>query len=216
MAAADPAGGPLGADSSGVETTRYETAARPDRKKGDFVETRQKAYLKYHVTAVLGLQVILEAVITPGNANDGKVLRVMLDGMRRHGPEPAPSLFNADRGYDSDENFRMLFGMSMIPNIKQRRHPAHGGRSNRGKPSRSRAAGIFNSDEYGQRGMIEGIFGGEESKRHQLHCRLIREDNRLRFGKIRAIAWNIKVLNRFRCARRLRIHIPAYGVAACA
>ena len=36
--------------------------------------------------------------------------------------------------------------------------------------------------------MVEGIFGGEESKRHQLHCRFIREDNHRRFGKIRAIA----------------------------
>ena len=45
--------------------------------------------------------------------------------------------------------------------------------------------------------MIEGVFGAEEAKRHQLHCRFIREDNRLRFAKIRAIAWNIKVINRF-------------------
>ena len=51
--------------------------------------------------------------------------------------------------------------------------------------------------------MIEGIFGGEESKRHQLHCRFIRWDNCCRFGKIRAIAWNLKVLNRLRYARML-------------
>ena len=60
-------------------------------------------------------------------------------------------------------------------------------------------------------GLIEGIFGAEETKRHQLHCRFIREDNRLRFAKIRAIAWNIKVLNRFECASNLRIPIPSYG-----
>ena len=92
----------------------------------------------------------------------------------------------------------------------------HHGRSNRGKPSRVRAAKIFNGDEYRQRGMIEGIFGGEGSKRHQLHCRFIRENNRRRFGKIRAIAWNIKVLNCFRCARRLQIAIPTYGSGAFA
>ena len=67
-----------------------------------------------------------------------------------------------------------------------------------------------------QRGIIEGVFGGEESKRHQLHCRFILPDNRRRFGKIRAIAWNIKVLNRFRCARIRGIEIPTYGTAPCA
>ena len=45
--------------------------------------------------------------------------------------------------------------------------------------------------------MIEGIFGAEEAKRHQLHCRFLKEDNRIRFGKIRSITWNLKVLNRF-------------------
>ena len=32
-----------------------------------------------------------------------------------------------------------------------------------------------------------------------------------RFAKGRAIAWNIRVLNRFECANRLRIPIPSYG-----
>ena len=68
--------------------------------------------------------------------------------------------------------------------------------------------------------MMEGIFGGEESKRRQLHCQFIRPDNRPdnrhRFGKIRTIAWNIKVLNRFRCARMRGIEIPSYGTASCA
>ena len=63
--------------------------------------------------------------------------------------------------------------------------------------------------------MIEGVFGGEESKRHQLHCRFILPDNRCRFGKIRAIAWNVKVLNRLRCARIRGIEIPSYGTASC-
>ena len=68
----------------------------------------------------------------------------------------------------------------------------------------------------GQRDMIEGIFGGEESKRHQLHCRFINWDSHRRFGKIRAIAWNLKALNRLRCARMLGIEIPSYGGVVCA
>ena len=36
--AAGRATGPLGADSSGVETTRYEAVTRPNKKERDFVE----------------------------------------------------------------------------------------------------------------------------------------------------------------------------------
>ena len=46
---------PLGADSSGVETTRYEAVTRPNKKERDFVETLQKQYLKYHIVAILDL-----------------------------------------------------------------------------------------------------------------------------------------------------------------
>ena len=54
-------------------------------------------------------------------------------------------------------------------------------------------------------------FGAEETRGHQLHCRFVREDNRLRFAKGRAMAWNIRVLNRFQCANRLNIPMPSYG-----
>ena len=211
MAEADGATGPLGADSSGVETTRYETVVRPHKKDKDFVEIAQKEYLKYHIVAILGLQIILESDITPSNINDVTMLPPMLYEMKRQGLLPDTSIFHADRGYDSNYNCQILFEMGMTPNIKQRSISV-----NRGKPYRRRAAKIFNEEEYRQRGIIEGIFGGEESKRHQLHCRFIRPDNRRRFGKIRAIIWNIKVLNRFRCARIRGIEIPSYGMVSCA
>ena len=212
--AAGRATGPLGADSSGVETTRYEAVTRPNKKERDFVETLQKQYLKYHIVAILGLQIILTAFTTASNVNDTTMLPVMLDMMRRQGLDLSGRFFDGDKGYDSDENCEMLFEMGFIPNIRQRRDAV-----NRGKPSRSKAARLFDQDEYKKRGMIEGVFGAEEAKRHQLHCRFIREDNRLRFAKIRAIAWNIKILNRFECASKLRIPIPTYGGlarAACA
>ena len=212
--AAGRATGPLGADSSGVETTRYEAVTRPNKKEMDFVETLQKQYLKYHITAILGLQIILTAFTTASNVNDTTMLPVMLDMMRRQELDLSGHFFDGDKGYDSDENCEMLFEMGFIPNIKQRKDAV-----NRGKPSRSKAARLFDQDEYRNRGMIEGVFGAEETKRHQLHCRFIREDNRLRFAKIRAIAWNIKVINRFECDSKLRIPIPTYGGlarAACA
>ncbi len=135
----------------------------------------------------------------------------MLGKMKRQGLSPGSAVFNANRGYGSDYNCGILFEMGMIPNIKQRAAAA-----NRGRSSRSRAARLFNRDQYGQRGIIGGIFGGGESKRHQLHCRFTRWDNRCRFGKIRAIAWNLKVLNRLRRARMLGIEMPSYGGATCA
>ncbi len=72
--------------------------------------------------------------------------------------------------------------MNVIPNIKQRSISV-----NHGKPYRSRASKIFNEEECHQRGIIEGIFGGEKSKRHQLNYRFIILDNRRRFGKIRTV-----------------------------
>ena len=54
-------------------------------------------------------------------------------------------------------------------------------------PNRRKAARLFNRDEYPLRDLIEGIFGAEERRRHRLHCRFVRTDNRLRFAKGRAI-----------------------------
>ena len=83
--------------------------------------------------------------------------------MKRQGLSPGPAVLNADRRYGSDYNCGILFEVGMIPDIKQRMVAV-----NRGKPSRCKAARLFNKDEYGQRDMIEGIFRGEEFKRHQL------------------------------------------------
>ena len=46
-------------------------------------------------------------------------------------------------------------------------------------------------------------------------CRFVRDDNRRRFAKGRAIVRNILVLNRFKCAALLNMPIPSYG-ATCA
>ena len=210
IAEAAGATGPLGADSSGVETTRYENIEKPYKKERDFVEMRQKTYWKYHITAILGLQIVLATFTTPGNVNDVTMLPVMLAEIRRRGYDFSGSVFDADRGYDADYNFEELFWMGMVPNIKQRKDAV-----SRGKPSRKKAAGLFDPYEYKTRALIEGIFGAEESRRHQLHCRFVREDNRRRFAKGRAISWNIRILNRFECARRLNISIPSYGGPAC-
>jgi len=204
--AADGASGPLAADSSGVETTRYKNVEKEDKATGKTIQTRQKEYWKYHITAIVGLQIVLSAVSTPGNINDCLKLPDMLNNIKNQGFDFNGHIFNADRGYDADYNFEEAFCMNMMPNIKQRM-----GAVSEDKPSRKKAAGIFNRAEYPLRSLIEGIFGAEETRQHQLYCRFIRKDNRRRFGKGRAIAWNIRVLNRFECAKKLGIPIPSYG-----
>ena len=74
----------------------------------------------------------------------------------------------------------------MIPNSKQRKDAV-----NRSKPSRRKAATLFNPNKYALSDIIEGIFGAEETRGHQLYCRFIRDDNRKRFAKGRVISWNI-------------------------
>ena len=204
--AAGGATGPLAVDSSGVETTRYETVVKQDEEEHAHVEIRQKVYWKYHITAITGLQIVLSALATPGNVHDSVKLPDMLERIRHHEFDFAGRPFNADKGYDADSNFKELFWMGMMPNIKQRHNAV-----NKNTPNREEAATIFDGDIYKIRALIEGIFGAEETRRHQLHCRFVREDNRRRFGPGRAIAWNIRVLNRFECANKLGIPIPSYG-----
>ena len=227
MKEADWATGSLGADSSGVETTRYVYNQEPDKKKPDAMEdksktapnsgdqkpdnkeqdqSRRKIYQKYHITAILGLQIILAAIATPGNISDTTVLPAMLHKITSHGFKFKNYFFNADKGYDSDQNFMFLFMFGMIPNIKQRKNA-----TNDYTPYRKKGAKVFDKEEYPTRAHIEGIFGAEETRNHQLRCRFILEGNRKRFALGRAISWNIRVLNRFECANRLRIPIPSYG-----
>ena len=96
--------------------------------------------------------------------------------------------------------------MGMKANIKQRKNA-----KSLDKPYRKKAAAEFDPEEYGLRGMIEGVYGAEETRGHRLHCRFRRDDNKLRFGMGRAIGFNLGVLNRLRCANKKKIPLPSYG-----
>ena len=68
--------------------------------------------------------------------------------------------FFADAAYDSDELFENLFKNNIIPIVKIRKH------SNKLKRFRKIASEIFNEKEYKKyRSIIEGIFGGLETRR---------------------------------------------------
>ena len=55
--------------------------------------------------------------------------------------------------------------------------------------------------------MIEAIFGAGETDEHNLRTRFRKEENRARWGSILAMGWNLKVLNRPKCARVLGMEV---------
>ena len=196
--------GVLGADSSGVESDRYETVERPNKKTGCFEEVRMRIFLKYHIVAILDYLVILRAKITSERQNDSPVLRSLLEKFTKM----KRSVFVADRGYDGEANFKRVFDLLMLPNIRQREiQVAPRGVGHKRPRFRMKAKKMFDEGLYHYRGMIESIFGAEETDGHNLNTRFRIKENQERWGKILAIGWNLKVLNRLRSAKILGIRV---------
>src|SRR2546427_12807189 len=74
---------------------------------------------------------------------------------------------------------------------------------------RNRAAKEFDQSVYRWRGMIEAIFGAEESDEHNLRTRFRKEGNREKWGPIMAVGWNLKVLNRLRWTKMLGMEVTS-------
>lgn len=196
--------GLLACDSSGVETDRYEEVVRPNKRKRTFEKVKQILHLKYHIIAILDHLVILRARVTSYRTADSPTLRRMLEGF----PPLPGSVFDADTGFDAEKNFELLYGLKMLPNIKQRGPPDEGKKKAHKKLRfRIRAAKEFDVELYHCRGLIEGIFGAEETAGHSLRTRFRKEENRVRWGPIMAMGWNLKVLNRLRCGNRLGVEV---------
>lgn len=149
---------------TGVETDRYEYEVRPVKSKKKFEKIMIKHHLKWHVTAILDNLIILNTRVTSKKTHDSPVLRTMLNRLKKCGVDLAGSIFNADRGYDGEKNFQSIFGMEMLPNIKQRINARNKGKN---REYRKKASKIFNISLYHYRGLIEGIFGAEETEHHQ-------------------------------------------------
>jgi len=196
--------GLLASDSSGVETNRYEEVVRPDRRKRGFEVTRRLLYLKYHIIAILDHLIILKVKITTYRCADSPILRSMLKSFKA-----LPGcIFNADRGYDGELNYQRLYELLIHPNIKQRlvqKEPKGKGRKR--LRYRSKASKEFNKDLYRYRGMIEAIFGGEESDEHNLRTRFSIKEHQEKWGVMLAIGWNLKVMNRLQCMKQLGIEV---------
>ena len=151
---ADGATGSLGADSSASETTRYTDIEKPDANERNFVEKPQRIYWKYHIMAVLGLQIILAVFATSGSVSDMTMLPAMMVEIKHRGFDFAGCVFDCDKGYDSDYNCRVILEMGMTSNIKQRKNAV-----SRRKPHRKKAAGLFDGEEHKERSLIENVLG---------------------------------------------------------
>ena len=194
-------GADTAADSTGAETDRYEDRVKLDKKTGKEAAVREKSHLKWHVLAAVGPQIILSCVMTPSSVADTDMLPSLLEKIKKLGRSFAGWRLHADRGYDSDRNCKAIFDMGMIPNILQRKSRENSGnRRNVGKRFRRRAAALFDLVGYRKRRMVEGIFGAEETSNHRLLCRYRKKETQERFGMLLAITWNVRTLNRIRCA----------------
>ena len=197
LEATDEDAADMAADSTGVETDRYETKTKLDRKTGKESAVRVKTYLKWHILAAVGIQVILSCATTPSSVADTDMLRTLLEKSKKLGRSFAGWMLHADKGYDSDQNCEAVFKMGMRPNIAQRKSEKNSGdRRNVGKPFRRRAGEMFDPARYPKRKMVEGIFGAEESSNHRLRCRFRKKGTQERFGPLLAITWNARTLNR--------------------
>jgi len=167
-------------DATGIQTDRYMKRGRPKLRPKDKPpperhgrrekrpsEERELVTLKLHLLIGYcrspGLLPILRARITRGHAHDSPQLKQLIKGVRGVG-----EFFPADRGYDSEDNYILVKSHGFVPVIKLRR----------GKPKgfvRREMAGSFdtNREIYRHRGLIEGVFGGTETKYgNQTRCRL--------------------------------------------
>ncbi len=168
---------------------------RPNKKKRTFEKVRRLFYLKYYIITILDHFIILRARVTSYRVNDLPMLRSILKSF----PRFPGSISDADRGLDVEANFKRVYELLMKANIKQvARQKGPKGRGRKRLHYRIRAAKEFDPSIYRWRGMIEAIFGAEESDEHNLRTRFRKEENRERWGQIMAMGWNLKILNRVR------------------
>ena len=108
-------------------------------------------------------------------------------------------------------------GCQLRGGVPARDDPQHQAQdaTSRGRPGRKKAAGLFSLDGYKLRAPIEGVFGAEETRGHQLHCRLVRADNRRRFAKGRpspgTSGYSTGLSTPTACAYRYRHTAPKRG-----
>lgn len=184
--------GVVAPDSTGVETDRYQTVEIKMKK------TRKRIIVKFHVIAILDYNIILAAKVTSKYAGDSPTFRQLFSIL----PQMEGSVLDGDKAYDSDHNCRLAYEKGMKPNIKQRKTQG----TNRGLRFRKKAAEEFDKALYRFRGLVEGIFGAQETGNGlRTRCRLGRMQRK--WGLALSVGHNLAVCNRLRCARQLSIEL---------
>jgi hypothetical protein len=175
------------ADSTGIETDRYEEATIM------LEETKRREFRKLHIIADYfhkhGIVSVACAGESSGNAHDSPVFRQIFD------PEICrDGLLLGDSAYDAVENFKMAYDNNLRPVVKPRDCP-HSART-KGIRIRRRALRDFDEAVYKQfRGIVEGIFGGLETRYgNRTRCRL--EHTRRVSILLMALAHNIRAYAR--------------------
>jgi len=184
--------GVVAPDSTGVLTDRCATVELKMKK------TRKRIIVKYHVIAILDYNIILSAKVTSKYAGDSPTFRQLFRPL----PQMEGSVFVADKAYDSDLNCMLVYEKGMKPNIKQRETEG----TNRGLRFRRKAGKEFDEALYHFRGLVEGIFGAQETENGlRTRCRLRRMQRK--WGLALSVGHNLAVCNRLKCARQLSIEL---------
>lgn len=200
-------------DASGVQTDRYRKRKRPRLRPNDKPppnrlkgrekrpsEEREHVTLKLHLLIGYcrepGLLPILKARITRGYAHDSPQLKHLVGKFKGEG-EPFP----ADAGYDSTDNYLLVKGHGFIPVIKLRKGEPKG--LIRREMSKSFD---MNREIYRYRGLIEGVFGGTETKYgNRTRCRL-RKSRRVDCLLI-VVSHNLRTYMRALALKELKIFV---------
>lgn len=146
-------------DSTGISTSFYR------EQKIKINNTLKKITRKLHILVSYfkknGVISIKKAHVTDGNVHDSPVFRNhLLKNIRlRKG-----LYMHLDKGYDAQENMKACFKNNIIPNIRERNN-------NSGGIIRIKARKYYNDKLRKQtRGLVEGIFGGTQT-RYNNHTR---------------------------------------------
>lgn len=200
-------------DATGVQTDRYRKRKRPKlRPKGKPPpkwrrgrekrppEERELVTLKLHLLIgyckEAGLLPILRARVTRGHAHDSPQLKPMVGKIKGEG-EP----FLADKEYDSNDNYVLVKKHGFVPVIKLREGTFRGWV--RQEMTRSFK---LHKKIYKYRGLIEGVFGGTETKygnRTKCRCHGSRRIDCL----LMVVSHNLRTYMRTLALKRLKIFI---------
>jgi hypothetical protein len=200
-------------DATGVKTDRYRKRRRhklrprgkppPEGRKRrgkGHSEDWELVTLKLHILIGYcvkpGLIPVLGAKVTRGHAHDSPQLKFLVGKNRGEG-EPFP----ADSAYDSEDNYILVKGHGFVPVIKLRKGEV------KGLVRREMAESFeLHREIYRYRGLVEGAFGGTETKYgNRTRCRL--RESRKVDSLLMVVSHNLRTYMRALALNELKIFV---------